>query len=112
MGDCEGRMYPLSRLSFRNLSSSTCASGVKLYVLKDFGWNPSFSSILWSQGQDSETGLPCFRRRCPGSHDIPWEFALPVGCRPSFRPVLYTPPHILADSGGLGWTPLESAGVQ
>ena len=53
MGDCDGRMYPLSKFSFIHLLSSICSSGVKLYVLKDFGSNPSFSSILWSQERGS-----------------------------------------------------------
>ena len=34
------------------LSIAFCSSGVKLYVLKDLGWNPSFSLILWSQCWD------------------------------------------------------------
>ena len=45
-------MYPFFKLSFKNLSSLICSSGVRLYDLNDFGWNPSFSSILWSQDQD------------------------------------------------------------
>ena len=53
MGDCDGRMYPLSRFSFKNLSNSICSWGVRLYVLKDFAINGCFNSILWSQDRGS-----------------------------------------------------------
>jgi len=43
-------MYPFANCSSKNESSSLVSSSVKLYVLNDLGSNPSFISILWSQG--------------------------------------------------------------
>ena len=60
IGDCEGQIYPLSRFPFRKLSNLICSAGVRLYILKDFGTNVSFSSILWSQdlSEDTTVHLP------------------------------------------------------
>ena len=64
IGDCDGRMYPLSRFPFRKLSNLICSAGVRLYVvMKDFRINVSFSSILWSHDQGSRNRAALFSEK-------------------------------------------------
>ena len=62
--------WKTGKFSFKNLSSSICSCGVKLYALKDLGVKMSFNSILWSQGLDSGKHLE--------NLEIPLGFVLPM----------------------------------
>ena len=88
MGDWDGRMYPFSKFSFMNLSISICSSGVRLYDLNDFGWNPSFNSILWSHIRGSGKWLAFLSSKRPSIHGILQVFAVPKVGLLSFRRLL------------------------
>ena len=69
------------------MSNSFCSSGVRLYVLKDLGWYPSFNSILWSQVRCSGNRSAFFHWKHQDMHGKLLEFVVRGECHPSFHRV-------------------------